>query len=117
MCLCTNKKQKLNLNTLFHGNNILWGEKHSSVTLGQEPPDALMLGGRNEANSRRERGLTQDMVLSVNYFMAERMKTYRKTDGGAQTRPLGDRRRVKKMELDSKTIYIYRERVNLKVNL
>lgn len=76
--------------TLFHGNNILWWEKHSSVTLGQKPPDALTLGDRNEANSRRERRLTEDMLLSVNDFMAERMKTYRKTDGGTQTRPVGD---------------------------
>lgn len=90
------------------------GGEHSSVTLGQKPPDALMLGGRNEANSRRERGLTEDMVLSVNDFMAERMKTYRKTDGGPQTRPVGDRRRVKKMELDSVKLHIY---INISIKL
>lgn len=70
------------------------------MTLGQKPPDALMLGATNEANSRCERGLTEDVLLSVNDFMAQRVKTYHKTDGGPQTRWVRDRLRGRKMGLN-----------------
>lgn len=89
---------------MSRGNNIA-----GNVTLGQKRPGALVLGGRNEANSRRERGFAEDMLLSVNDFMAQRMKTYRKTDGGPQTRRVRDRKRARKMELDSVS-YIFHQR-------
>ncbi len=84
VCLCTNRKQKWNLNTAS------WQQQDPGTVAAR----CAHAGGQN---SHRE---SPDWRHASDDLMALRMKTYRKTDGGPQTRRVRDRSRARKMELD-----------------